>query len=681
MAYIPWWQRLSPPTFAERFDLGGLAGRQPFAPENTIRIANPNFQKSNIKPIMVEESQVLQMLGIEEGSTAKQTFQTNKYKNKGNYNKLIQITGEPVTGADTVPGTQHKKTYYNVADLNKKNISWVNEPKSRITYHPPGKGHLVTNDKNLRQLFIKYYNLGHGPKYIMEKIDPNNKLNIKNPSGYGDDVAKTLIDEGAMKLRSGQSVEHKIYTDKKTLATDLEIEKIAKVYDLDPRGALNKIAYELAGGKAKFDKLSPRMQTEYLNKAAIRSYHLLQYLEGNRPSVDKNTTYKIKNKEVIREMLIKGKHPMWGYVRAGDVRSSQFLEMDKFFGDTQGTHEKARKDIHKELKLQASGHKVKSMFVIDEGPALTAALKNGLTVLTRFSNLINKKTNSAKIELDLKLSTIYPILTNLEHGQNKYKITAADIKKSNLYGWGLKEKDIGKIINKKDHPAIKEYNKFSKSFSKANKVKTPIFRFGDIGTNLDLNDTRWVTKDAAKELKKLNKKYGFYMDNMGTDLKLIKTQLQERPLKKSDFTKKAVVMMRMRDGLAKLYNKIPLKGVRLGASSAAAVLDYSFFHYIMGVPSAAAATGAALWFVKNPKEAVKISSALMAMSGGEMTIDEFISKHGATLVGISSDAVLSETPPKEKGPMVWKQGILNVADNMARGGLSGVDQYIINRGI
>ena len=27
MAYIPWWQRMTPPTFAERFDLGGLAGR------------------------------------------------------------------------------------------------------------------------------------------------------------------------------------------------------------------------------------------------------------------------------------------------------------------------------------------------------------------------------------------------------------------------------------------------------------------------------------------------------------------------------------------------------------------------------------------------------------------------------------------------------------------------------
>ena len=28
MAYIPWWQRMSPPTFAERFNLGGLAGRR-----------------------------------------------------------------------------------------------------------------------------------------------------------------------------------------------------------------------------------------------------------------------------------------------------------------------------------------------------------------------------------------------------------------------------------------------------------------------------------------------------------------------------------------------------------------------------------------------------------------------------------------------------------------------------
>ena len=30
MAYIPWWQRMTPPTFAERFELGGVAGRVGF---------------------------------------------------------------------------------------------------------------------------------------------------------------------------------------------------------------------------------------------------------------------------------------------------------------------------------------------------------------------------------------------------------------------------------------------------------------------------------------------------------------------------------------------------------------------------------------------------------------------------------------------------------------------------
>ena len=41
MSYIPWWQRMSPPTFAERFDLGGLAGRVGFkdGPPGTIKKA------------------------------------------------------------------------------------------------------------------------------------------------------------------------------------------------------------------------------------------------------------------------------------------------------------------------------------------------------------------------------------------------------------------------------------------------------------------------------------------------------------------------------------------------------------------------------------------------------------------------------------------------------------------
>ena len=71
----------------------------------------------------------------------------------------------------------------------------------------------------------------------------------------------------------------------------------------------------------------------------------------------------------------------------------------------------------------------KNRFVIDEGPGLTTALKNGLPILTRFSNLFNKKTNQAKIELDLKLINAYPV-TNLDTGKTKYTITKIDVEKS-----------------------------------------------------------------------------------------------------------------------------------------------------------------------------------------------------------------------------------------------------------
>jgi len=181
----------------------------------------------------------------------------------------------------------------------------------------------------------------------------------------------------------------------------------------------------------------------------------------------------------------------------------------------------------------------------------------------------------------------------------------------------------------------------------------------------------------------MNKKYGFYADNMGTDLKLIKTRLEDRdrPLKKSDFlkSKPQIVLMKMRDSLQDVYNKIPLKGLRIGPSTAAAVLDYNFFHNVMGIPSQEAAIGAATWLVKNKEAAQRIGYALMAVGDGRMSVEEFINNHGKELVGISQEAVLSESEPKETGPMVWKQGKLEIANEMARGGLSGVDQYILNR--
>jgi|TARA_R110002012_G_scaffold309840_1_gene517158 hypothetical protein len=48
MAYIPWWQRMSPPTFAERFDLGGLAGSEPRIIHGTKMGNREGFSKFEI---------------------------------------------------------------------------------------------------------------------------------------------------------------------------------------------------------------------------------------------------------------------------------------------------------------------------------------------------------------------------------------------------------------------------------------------------------------------------------------------------------------------------------------------------------------------------------------------------------------------------------------------------------
>ena len=273
-----------------------------------------------------------------------------------------------------------------------------------------------------------------------------------------------------------------------------------------------------------------------------------------------------------------------------------------------------------------------------------------------------KKNNMSLSKKKIELQKLDNKLVNYAIQSDGYKVvTLSDGSKFTFPGKSTQVLDMMNVFPGKSEKYI---NDFVKKWAKRETWKNQT-EFNNIKkARIFLANVENAKANAAKVAKKI-----------------IKEEPPKQPLKKTDFSKKTVVMMRMRDGLAKLYNKIPLKGVRLGASSTAAVLDYSFFHYVMGVPSAAAATGAALWFVKNPKEAAKISSALMAMSAGEMSVDDFIGKHGATLVGISSDAVLSETPPKETGPMVWKQGKLEIADEMARGGLSGVDQYIINRGI
>ena len=92
-----------------------------------------------------------------------------------------------------------------------------------------------------------------------------------------------------------------------------------------------------------------------------------------------------------------------------------------------------------------------------------------------------------------------------------------------------------------------------------------------------------------------------------------------------------------------------------------AVLDYALFHHLFGVPGTEALIGASGWLTKKPQLGKSIVTTAM-------------------MAGMQEEGKEKEKENEvDRKPLVWKQGILEVADNMARGGLSGVDQYMLNR--
>ena len=111
-------------------------------------------------------------------------------------------------------------------------------------------------------------------------------------------------------------------------AEEVEYPEVTVYQSAEQIPSFSNIAHR---AESKFDKLSPRLQTEFMTKAGLRSFDLLQYLKGARPSVDKNTNINLKNSNAILQVLESSKHPMWPMVKEGDVRNFKFAELDAFF--------------------------------------------------------------------------------------------------------------------------------------------------------------------------------------------------------------------------------------------------------------------------------------------------------------------------------------------------------------
>ena len=99
-------------------------------------------------------------------------------------------------------------------------------------------------------------------------------------------------------------------------------------------------------------------------------------------------------------------------------------------------------------------------------------------------------------------------------------------------------------------------------------------------------------------------------------------------------------------------------------------------------------TRASQWLIKNPEAAQRFGKAINAVIEGSMTMREVTEQHGKDLQAIIKDLMGLQMPTKvsEDDPvfterMTEMDEVMKVPERKASGGLSGVDQYIINRGI
>tara|TARA_R100000655_G_scaffold83534_2_gene123086 strand:+ start:1477 stop:3639 length:2163 start_codon:yes stop_codon:yes gene_type:complete len=143
----------------------------------------------------------------------------------------------------------------------------------------------------------------------------------------------------------------------------------------------------------------------------------------------------------------------------------------------------------------------------------------------------------------------------------------------------------------------------------------------------------------------------------------------------------------MRDKMVNFFKATPLpKGVKLPIGATAAVLDFAIFNGLMGMPAPEAALGSGQWLIKNPEAAQRIGMAINAVIEGKLTLNEFLENNKDDMTNIFKQLAMPEMPfeiPKGSMPdsdrFTQMDEMMKVPERKASGGLSGVDQYILNR--
>jgi hypothetical protein len=598
--------------FLEDFDIrnetmhadGGLV-RQPFAPKNIKRIADPPHSISDVN------------LGKKLGYT-KDSWLTMKNKQMGPYHRTVDALGEPIKVTGRKAG--HPEIFWDKTNLNKDVIKKITtaETKWSPAYAEANKpGNKVLNNPQLKAAFIKAYKQGHGGKHVMKVIDPKNTLQVSQVP-YGSKVLGELIKSGELDVRTIPSIEQQQYFEKQRGAVDADIKLLAKNKNpnITAEDAARKIYPE-------FDKTpdgSPK-KTAMVKDARYRLYDYYEWLNKRRPDSEILKNVKLPdNAKEIKAALKKRKSSIWpNQLDDALQRRYQFYELDKTFKKDFGYHEGLKS------KLQAQLNYNKIPYVVEHGPSLSRSLTAKLPWYGKMINLMKPNVNQQKIKLDMNILKAYEAATDANTS----------------------------VASKKKNKAILDYNNMADKFAKKWNVKVPKFVFGDpINSYPAIKNADAFDKQTSKGIYKTYNDFGWHLENAGTPQENLTKVVKDKISKGEPMGKKRQFIMAftgIRNKLQDIVNKIPgPKVLKAGPGAAAAAIDYGLFHYILGVPAAPAGLGAASWMIKFPEGAgeklAKINTALMAVEAGEKSPDEFLTENSDFLKEIVKEQFTFSEP-------------------------------------
>ena len=593
------------------------------------------------------DADIANKLGINESS-----WLTAKSKKTPVYQRVVESIGEPQLIADK-PG--HKTAYWDINKLDADKLTYITTKADM-----PDRGGLgtkVLNNKELKKKFINAYKQGYAGGDILQVIDPKNTLGV-NQVKYGNAVLTNLIKNKEVSIREGGSKSQEIYFETQRKPVDLEITKLNKFYT--PGMSLEKVTARLYPGWtpiAEGDSLAVvKDKTDKLRAASTRVTDYKAWLQGNRPGSTVLDNIELpKNKKEIIKSIDANSDPLFKKYQNAIERRYKFYQLDKMNNKPFGHYEGLNKKLFYEFK------KHNLNYVIEHGTSLSQSVKKKIPWTSKFITLMKPKYNTQKIPLDM-------------HGESGI-LKAYDV---------LEDKNLT-FEEKKNHKDVKAYNKAAKEYMLKTGNKIPTFSFNEKDVLKLLNDPN-IDNQTKRQIKNSFTKQGWTLVNPGDQIETVVKFVKENGKDLSN-RKKQIIASHWRNKIVNAFKAVPLpKGVKMPVGATAAALDFAIFNGLMGMPTPEAALGSMQWLLKNPEAAQKFGYAVNAVVEGKMTLDQFFDENAQEMGGIFKDLIGLQMPTKVSEDdkvfterMTEMDEVMKVPERKASGGLSGVDQYILNR--